>query len=339
MASTVVALVVLGVALSGCYLGHLAVGQAQVLRARRPLAEVLADPETPDDVRASLAIVEEARQYADALGLDVGDQYTSYVAWPGDRIVTTLVATEPGQVEPAGFWFPIAGRVPYKGYFDQARAEAAADELRSQGLDVCVSAVPAYSTLGWLDDPVTTPMLRGGEGRLAETLLHELVHATVYVPDHSDFNEGVASFIGQEASVRLFAESDRDAARRRDEIADARQLAAARLALREEVRALYEREPAGPERDAERAALEARAREAVRRTPLAIRDPAAIAEALRLNDACLALAGTYSASLPDYDRTLAGLGGDLGAFVARVREAAEAPDPGTALLGDAPPEE
>ena len=65
---------------------------------------------------------------------------------------------------------------------------------------MCLLPIPAYSTLGWLNDPVTAPMLREGRARLIEVVLHELVHATVYVPDEPDWNEGLATFFGQEAA-------------------------------------------------------------------------------------------------------------------------------------------
>ena len=127
----------------------------------------------------------------------MNEQYTSYVEWPGDRVVTTVVATPPGSLEPRPFWFPIVGSVPYKGFFDPARAHEEAERLRAEGLDTCQVPVRAYSTLGWFEDPVTGPMLRGSEGALVETLLHELTHATVFVKSQADFNEGVASVRGR----------------------------------------------------------------------------------------------------------------------------------------------
>jgi predicted aminopeptidase len=326
---------------SGCYLGHLALGQARVLRAREPIEHLLADPATPAELRQELAVVEDVRAYAAQLGLETDGNYTSYVAWPGDRIVTSVVASEPGSVEPAGFWFPLLGRLPYKGYFDETRAQDEAARLRGDGLDVCLVAVPAYSTLGWFDDPVTGPMLRVGEGRLVETLLHELVHATAFVRGEVDFNEGVATFLGEEASVRFYElRGDREAARRRRrEVEDARRYDAAVLAFRRGVEALYETQPTGPERAAERRRDEEQARRQIAALPLETADASELAAAARLNDACLALAATYTADLPDYERRLAELDGDLAAFVARLREAADSDDPRAALLGplsDAP---
>ena len=261
--------------------------------------------------------------------------YTSYVEWTGDRVVTTLVATRPGEVKPAGFWFPLVGRLPYKGFFDPERAEREAERLREDGFDVCVVPVAAYSTLGWFADPVTSPMLRGGDGRLVETLLHELVHATVFVREQTDFNEGVASFIGEEASVGFFAARDEDeGARRRREVARARRLDDELMALRSRIEELYASQPEGEARDAQRARYEDEARQRI--TTVAGGD-GSLAERVRLNDACLAIAATYTADIPRYAALLENLDGGLEAFVARLRQVAETADPRTELLGDETP--
>jgi len=300
------------------------------------VAEVLADPETPEDVRHQLETIQRARSYARTLGLDVDQQYTSYVDWPGDRLVTTLVATRPGEVTPSGFWFPILGRLPYKGYFDTARAEAEAEKLHRDGFDVCTVPVPAYSTLGWIDDPITAPMLRGGEENTVETIFHELVHATIYVSDHADFNETVASFIGQEASIRFYEDTPapESARARRLAVADDRILTSSLIAFRRKVEALYRDHEAGPERDATRIELEAQARTAIAALPLRESDAGELSERLALNDACLALIGTYGTDLDRYVAKLATLDGDLTAFIEALRSVSDAHDPAETLLGD-----
>lgn len=308
-----------------------------MLRASRPIDELLADPVTPDRLRGQLELVLEARAFAAALGLEVSEQYTSYVPWPGDRIVTSLVATRPGEIEPAPFHFPVVGEVPYKGFFARERAEAEAAELRAQGLDVCELAVPAYSTLGWLADPVTDPMLRSGDISLVETLIHELVHATVFFADAADFNEGIATFIGQEGAVAFFAARG-SGARARALVEDERRVSEALLALRQAIGKLYAETPPGPERDARRAAFEPETRAELAALPLRELDAAAIARLTRLNDACLSISATYAADVPAYAARLAALGGDLRRFVALTVAAAEAEDPRAAILdGPAPP--
>ncbi len=323
---------------SGCYLGHLAAGQIRLISARESIARILEDPATPAELREQLSGIARVREFASALGLEVDDQYRSFVPWPGDRILTMVVSTRPGEVDPARTWFPLVGSVPYKGFFDLARAETEAERHREAGRDVCVVPVAAYSTLGWLDDPVTGPMLRRSEAELVDMILHEFVHATVYVSGESRFNEGVANFIGEEGSVLFYRErNDASAAEhRRRNVADSRRVSSVLADYRDEVRALYASGAPGSEREVARGALEETARGRLARLPLEGRDPERVAAAARLNDACIALTGTYSDDLDSYAEALRDLGSDLRAFVARFREAAGADDPRAALLSAIP---
>jgi len=322
------------IGLPGCYYAHLAQGQLRVFEAERPIEEVLRDSDLEPGVRDALALVPDVLQFASSIGLEVNGQYSAYVAWPGDRIVTSLVATQPRTVEPHPFWFPLIGDAPYKGFFDAARAEREAAALRDRGLATCLVPVAAYSTLGWFDDPVTQPMLHQGVGRFVETLLHELVHATVFVAGDADWNESVANFIGQEAVVRFFEErGDADAAaHERARVADERAVATEIAALRRRIEALYAGPPSAAA-DADRVALEAEARSRIAALPLTSRDPVALAAALRLSDPCLALEGTYEGDVPLWAARLAAEDGDLARFVAAARAAAEAEDPHAALAG------
>ena len=340
---------------SGCYYSQLARGQLALLWAREPIEEVLADPTRPPQTRRLLALVESVRDFARELGLRVGDQYTSYVDWPQeDRLITTLVRTREGSLEPVPFWFPVLGRLPYKGYFDRERAARDATRLRARSFDVCESGVAAYSTLGWLDDPVTSPMLRQGPVSLVETILHELVHATAFLPEEAGFNESVAQFIGQEAAVRFFrarartrteagtdgptagatptegAETESadgsepwpDPGRIRDLIEDRRAIAGEIVAFR--ARLLQTQEPgAVDDRLAWRAREEEAARDRLARLPLRVLSAEAVAAAARLSNACLALRGTYVEDLPRHARVLEALGGDLGAMIQRLRRWAD----------------
>ena len=275
------------------------------------------------------------RAFAETLGLEVDGSYRHYVAWPGDRIVTSVVATRPREIEAAGFWFPIVGRVPYKGYFDPALAHDQAETLRADGLDVCEVSVRAYSTLGWFDDPVTGPMLRQPEGDLVETLLHELVHATAFVSSQPEFNEGVASFIGQEASVRFYTEheGDSEAAGQRKRVGLRRRIRNEMLELRDGIAGLYASDASADEIAAQRATLEAATRARIATLPFENGRAEAYAGQLRLNDACLALTATYGGDAHCYEAALEDLGGALEALVAALRGAAESDDPRTALFG------
>ena len=323
---------------SGCYLAHIGVGQMRLMRARTPIASVLADPATPAPVRERLELVSDVRTFASKLGLEVGDQYTSYAPWPGDRIVTALVVTRPGEIEPHDFWFPLVGHVPYKGYFDRERAEQDAREMKAEGFATCLSAVPAYSTLGWFEDPVTGPMLRSEESELVETLVHELVHRTVYARNAADFNEGIATFVGQEGMIQFFETRDgpssASALRARSLVADDRAISAALEDARRRVEGLYRTESAGPKREAARAAIEADARVALAGLALTTQDPRALAREVQLGDACLALEGTYTRDLSHYAQALV-RSGDLPTLIVRAKQAALSADP-RRTLWDAP---
>jgi len=368
MRRPLLALSFLALFLSGCDYGSLAAGQLEVMMRRQPLEEATRDPKLSTDERRLLGLVESVRAYASQLGLRVGDQYTSFVAWPGDRIVTTLVRTRPGSLDAVGWWYPFLGRLPYRGYFDRDRAEREARRLHEEhGYDVCISPVTAYSTLGWLDDPVTSPMLGRGAANLVETLLHELVHATVFIDGDADFNEGVALFIGQEAAIRYFgeravaatpdgpassAEGAGDAGdarapgdgaagpglpalpsgeRVRSWVRDRRRVESVVLAFRDRLALLVAR----PDASSQRAAAERVVRGELAVLPLEVLDPSAVAGEARLSDACLALRGTYSRDLPRHERLLAELGGDLPALIRRLVEWEERGGPTDAYFSTA----
>ena len=321
---------------AGCYYSHLAQGQARVLWGRLGIEDVLADPETPPPPGQQLQLVLKARSFGQEIGLEVDGQYTSYLPWPEDRILTSLIVTEPRQIRARPFRFPLVGSVPYKGFFDRKRAQAEADEFRGRGMDVCLVPVSAYSTLGFFDDPVSDPMLAADDGRLVETILHELVHSTVFIESLPNFNEGAASFIGQEASIRFFAHDAESANRRRQEVLDARTLALFLLEFRAEVGVLYAEISSAESPDTRREEAEQRARERLRTLPLASYESERLADEIALNDACLALRGTYSEETPRFEEVLEALDGDLPRFIARLRSAAASSDPEASFFASPP---
>jgi predicted aminopeptidase len=103
-------------------------------------------------------------------------------------------------LEPIQWKFPVVGSVPYKGFFDRDKALAERKRLEEQGLDVSVRNPGGWSTLGWFNDPILSNMLKRSDGDLAELIIHEMVHATIFVKDSVDFNENLASFIGDTAA-------------------------------------------------------------------------------------------------------------------------------------------
>jgi predicted aminopeptidase len=187
------------------YLAQAARGEARLLLDARPLDEVLADPATPPRIRALLARVPAIKDYARAQGLRATRSYDRYADLGRPAAVWLVQACAPLSFTPRRWSFPVVGSVPYLGFFDQAEARRQAAALaEEEGLDVDVRTPRAWSTLGWFRDPVLSTMLPPGDaalGELANTILHESVHATVYVKDQSAFDESLASFVADRLTL------------------------------------------------------------------------------------------------------------------------------------------
>lgn len=181
------------------YYVHVAHGEASLLAHRRPIVRLLRDPSTDPALAARLKLAVQARTFASAqLDLPDNRSYRSYVDLHRPYVAWNVFATPPYSVDALPQCFPFAGCVAYRGYFEQARAQARAAQLRAQGDDVWIGPVPAYSTLGWFADPIVSSMLRWDDDELASTIFHELAHQRLYVKGDTAFNESFASFVGEE---------------------------------------------------------------------------------------------------------------------------------------------
>ena len=157
-----------------------------------------------DEETEKLALIGQIRQFAaEELGLAVGNAYTSFYEVPDDAISYAVTAAHPLALVPYQWRFPFVGRVAYKGYFERADAEAEARRLHDEGWDIHISPVAAFSTLGWFDDPVLSTMLEYSAGGLADVIIHELAHRTVYFKNATDVNESMATLVGRHGT-RLF---------------------------------------------------------------------------------------------------------------------------------------
>ena len=190
---------------TACYISRGAWAEAGILSRRQPISAMLKNPATPPLVRAKLTVVEAARIYArDSLGLKAGNSFTTYSHVDHDTLVMVLSAAYPDRLVPYTWWFPIVGRVPYKGYFDFAAARRAAESLKKKGFDVYLRPSAAFSTLGFFNDPLLNTTLAGDSLELANTVIHELTHNTFYAAGSVPFNESFASFVGARGAAALF---------------------------------------------------------------------------------------------------------------------------------------
>ena len=199
------ALVASCAACSPVYVVKAGLAEMRILRARQPIHRVLNDSTTDPATRGKLAYVLQARRFAaEDLGIDVGESYTMYTELESDTLALVLSAAPRDRLAPVTWWFPVVGRVPYKGFFSEDDALEQQASLADEGYDTYVRPTAAFSTLGWFNDPLLSSMLRADDVEVVETVLHELTHQHLFVPGQVGFNESFATFVGRVAAIRFF---------------------------------------------------------------------------------------------------------------------------------------
>lgn len=182
--------------------------EAKILTARRPIHEVVHDTTTNPDLRAKLRLVQDSRAFAEeSLDLDPGDAFTSFVQLDRDTLVMVVNAAHEFRLQWKTWWFPIVGRLPYKGYFDFDAARREAEKLDAEGYDTWVRPSSAFSTLGWFPDPLMSTTLRADSIGIVETVIHEITHSTFFPAGQARFNESFANFVGHRGAIEFFCEA------------------------------------------------------------------------------------------------------------------------------------
>lgn len=303
------------VLLAGCetlsYYGQAACGQLALVAKARSVEKVLADEAIPADLKERLRVAIGIRDFASReLKLPDHGAYRSYAELGRPYVVWNVVAAPEFSLQPVQSCFPIAGCVAYRGYYAKKAAEKYAAGLRAAGNDVIVYGVPAYSTLGWFDDPLLSTFIGYADAELARLIFHELAHQVVYVKDHSTFNESFAVVVEHEGLRRYLVGGGRTAEQPRGQGQFAELVASTRAKLE----ALY-RTRLAP--DAMRARKRAEL-EALRPWLATLRG----FEGAEPNNAFLASYATYTDLVPMFERLLAQSQGDLAAFYGKVKRLA-----------------
>lgn len=198
--------------LSGCYPMHASLGHLDLMKKRQSFAEIMANPATPPELKNHLRQVEGMREFAvRELKLPDNGAYRNYAPLDRDYVLWNVWVTPEFDLKPRQSCFPIAGCVPYRGYYSQEMADAYAARFESAGDDVMVRGVLAYSSLGFFDDPVTSVMLRLSDERLAGLIFHELAHQVVYIRNNTTFNESFARAVEIESTLRWLSSKNDEA--------------------------------------------------------------------------------------------------------------------------------
>ena len=221
-------------------------GQADLWSRRQTISELIDSPSTDLRTRIVLAEVERILTYADAQGLSDQGNYRDFVDIERDAVVWFMTASKPLEFEEKVWGFPVVGSFPYLGWFRFQDALTYREKLESEGWDVYLRRVRAYSTGGWFRDPVLSTMIsRTDEALLwlATVIFHELTHANILISDQSTFNESIASFVGDTMADRFlrerFGESSKEFLRFQEVLAEERRAGARLKKSYQELAALY----------------------------------------------------------------------------------------------------
>jgi len=308
-----------------------AAGQYDLLARARPIPEVI-DAGGDAALSARLERVREIRAFASRdLGLPDNRSYTRYTDLGRPFVLWNVFAAPSLSLKPRQWCFPVAGCVNYRGYFREEEARAEAARLRADGDDVQVSGVPAYSTLGWFDDPVLSSFVRWPETEVARLIFHELAHQLLYVKDDSQFNESFATAV-EEAGVARWMAAQNNPALEAQAIRNQKLRVVFRSILRNtraKLVALY----ASPVSDEDKLAGKAQAFAEMKAEYDAARqgEPGLAGYdrwfAQGPNNASLAAVAIYNDRVPAFRTLLLESNGDLPRFYDRVRTLASLPKP------------
>jgi predicted aminopeptidase len=316
-------------ALASCstarFYGQALAGQREMLRRTRPVAVVLEDPASSPELRHKLQTARDQLDFAEReLGLPARGQYERYADLGRRHAVWVVFAAPEFSVEAKTWWYPLIGRLKYRGFFREELARAEAERWQSRGLDVFVGGVEAYSTLGWLRDPLLNTFLGRGDAWLAELLFHELTHQRVYLPGDTDFNEALATAVGQEGARRWLRARGRlrELAAFERELAVERAFVAEVLATRQRLEEVYQAGSARPVEELRRAKQAELERLRSRLQALDQRHGGSLKLdrwlALPLNNARLNTVATYHELLPLFEALLRRHGGVGEAFFGEI---------------------
>jgi predicted aminopeptidase len=191
-------------ACSPIYVAQAGWEEAKILLKREKIDHLLKDVGTPDELKRKLELVTEVREFSKTLGLKPKKSFTTYSDIGRDVLVWVVAASEQDSFNAYTWWFPIVGNVPYKGFFSKDDALELQDKLTKKRFDVFVGPSPAFSTLGWFNDPLLSTYTNFDDISLVDTVIHEIVHNTLWVKNNVTFNESFANFVGSVGAFQFF---------------------------------------------------------------------------------------------------------------------------------------
>jgi predicted aminopeptidase len=327
--------------LSSCQLNYIvksAYNQFSMMSSQVSLDEALKDPKLTDEQKRKIQLAQKAREFAETeLALKPTKNYTKFVLLDRPYVTYVVSAAPKWKLEAYKWHYPIVGSMPYKGFFNEEDAKKEQESLKEENLDTYMRGVSAYSTLGWFKDPLLSSMLQYKDYDLVNTIIHETVHATLYIKHEADFNERMAVFLGNKgAEIFYLKQEGADSPTLttvKNENADDRMFSSWLSAKLKALETWYEKLPKNQQIEEKRQEQFKQLQEDFKKEllPQLKTETYKKFQDIKLNNARLLVYRTYMQDLGDFEKLYDRVGGDFKKFVDECKSLEKEKDPAEAL--------
>lgn len=335
------ALALSAVLLSSCQINYIvksAYNQFSMMSSQVSMEEALKDPKLTDEQKRKIQLAQKAREFAESeLALKPTKNYTKFVLLDRPYVTYVVSAAPKWKLEAYKWHYPVVGSMPYKGFFNEADAKKEQESLKEENLDTYMRGVSAYSTLGWFKDPLLSSMLQYKDYDLVNTIIHETVHATLYIKHEADFNERMAVFLGNKGAEMFYLQQEGPSsptlATVKNENGDDKLFSSWLSVKLKALELWYEKLPKDQQIEEQRQAQFKQLQEDFKKELL----PQLKSESykkfqdIKLNNARLLVYRTYMQDLGDFEKLYEKVGGDFKKFVEECKSLEKEKDPVAAL--------
>lgn len=327
--------------LSSCQINYIvksAYNQFSMMNSQVSMEEALKDPKLTDEQKRKIQLAQKAREFAETeLSLKPTKNYTKFVLLDRPYVTYVVSAAPKWKLQAYKWHYPIVGSMPYKGFFNEEDAKKEQESLKEENLDTYMRGVSAYSTLGWFKDPLLSSMLQYKDYDLVNTIIHETVHATLYIKHEADFNERMAVFLGNKGAEMFYLKQEGPnsptLATVKNENGDDKLFSSWLSVKLKALEEWYEKLPKDQQVEEKRQEQFKQLQEDFKKEllPQLKTDTYKKFQDIKLNNARLLVYRTYMQDLGDFEKLYGKVGGDFKKFVDECKSLEKEKDPVAAL--------
>jgi len=199
------------ISLSSCskvsYLAKQGHGQLKLQWGGDKNHEVLASPTVSQEIKDKIVMIESYKKFFyEYFNKEITGIYSKTNFLNRSAVTYLLIASPQNEIKAKEFSFPFVGAFPYIGFFDEKDAHAWGRDLASEGHDIFIRPVKAYSTLGHFEDHILSTFFDFDKYSLAELVFHELFHTIFFIKGDVDLNENLANYFSRELLKEYFSQ-------------------------------------------------------------------------------------------------------------------------------------